>query len=84
MQISFQKILSLELSISSRQEHHDSVTGAGLKVFPNERHKSCFNVPQVIKLNHLFSHHMLQTLSHALMAATKYALRELFGYLRHI
>lgn len=47
MQISFQKILSLELSISSRQEHHDSVTGADLKVFPNERHKSCFNVPQV-------------------------------------
>lgn len=47
MQISFQKILCLELSISSKQEHNKSVTGADLKVLPNEQHKSCFNVPQV-------------------------------------
>lgn len=47
MQISFQDILSLKLSISSKEEHNESVTGADLKVLPNEQHKSRFSVPQV-------------------------------------
>lgn len=47
MQISFQKTLSLEISISFKQEHNENVAGADLKVLPNERHKSCFIVSQV-------------------------------------
>lgn len=47
MQTSFQKLWSLELSLSSKQEHNESVAGADLKVLPNERHKSWFCVPQV-------------------------------------
>lgn len=83
MQISFQKLWSLEVSVFSKQELNESVTGADLKLLPNEQHKSRFCVPHVMKLSHLFSHHILQTLSHALMT-TKDALKELFGYLRHI
>lgn len=39
MWISFQKILCLELCVSSKQEHNENVTGADLKVLPNEQHK---------------------------------------------